>query len=139
MPVLHRSVAALRVSGDELDPEEITRALGCMPTASQRKGEVRIGKYTQASVIARIGQWRLDATPTEPADLTAQVGELVGKLTSDLTVWKTISAKYRIDLYCGWFMKGGNEGVKMPPETIKSLSSRFIALDVDIYGPDGDA
>jgi Domain of unknown function (DUF4279) len=139
MPVLQRAVATLRIVGDELEPEEVTRLLGCQPTDAARRGEARIGKHTRGPTIARTGVWRLEATPTEPEDLGAQVLELTSKLTSDLGIWTDLARKYKIDLFCGWFMKESNEGVDITARTLETLSSRHIALALDIYAPDGDA
>ena len=50
-----QSVAFLRISGDDLDPAEITRALGCEPTESQRKGDVLVGRNTGVERLAKFG------------------------------------------------------------------------------------
>jgi hypothetical protein len=139
MPVLQRAVATLRIVGEELEPEYVSRLLGCQPTDAVRKGEARIGKHTSGQTSARTGVWRLDATSTEPEDLNAQVSELTSKLTSDLRIWTDLARKYKIDLFCGWFMKEGNEGVDITAHTLEALSSRHIALALDIYAPQGDA
>lgn len=44
MAVLSGSAASLRFFGDTLDPDELTRPLGCQPTKSERKGEETVGK-----------------------------------------------------------------------------------------------
>jgi hypothetical protein len=137
MPHLARSVATLRLAGDELDPEEISRLLGTEPDAAQRKGEELRGK--RGIRVAKSGLWRLSATPAEPEGLDSQVEELLGKLSQDLDVWRNLSSRFRVDLFCGWFMKQGNEGVCISPATLHALGSRGIELGVDIYAPDTDA
>jgi hypothetical protein len=138
MPALQRSVATLRVIGDSLNPEEITLLLGAAPTFAQRKGDV-VTLASGRSRTAKSGMWRISATPTEPEDFNAQVAEMLLGLTADLSVWRDLARSYRIDIFCGWFMGGGNEGASISADTLLSLGERGIALEVDIYGPDGEA
>jgi len=54
------SAAGLRIIGDDVVPEEITRVLGCEPTSTTVKGQVIRGKKTGQERIARTGSWHLD-------------------------------------------------------------------------------
>ena len=138
MAHLQRAVASLRIAGDDLDPDQISAALGAAPTHCQAKGQ-EISLLAGRTRIAHFGQWRLHATETEPEDLDGQVAELLGKLTNDLAVWHDLGNRYRIDLFCGWFMGGTNEGVMVSATTLKALGERGIALGLDIYAPNTDA
>jgi len=79
--------------------------------------------------------WRIEASDKEPEDLDSQIGELLGKLTGDLSVWKSIAAKYEVDLFCGLFMDKGNEGMSLSPKSLAALGARGIELGLDVYGP----
>lgn len=133
MAHLHRSVAALRVSGDKLDPDEISRLFGCVPTLGFRKGEVKKSRFKD--VVRKSGAWMLDATDREPENLDAQVDEILKQLTQDLTVWASLSNDYKIDLFCGFFMKQTDEGVEISTKTLKALGERGIKLGFCIYAP----
>ncbi len=135
MPALDRSVATLRVKGDDLRPEEITRLLGCSPTKSQLKDEVIKHPKSGKERIARIGMWSLDAEDRVPSDPDAQVAELLTKLSSDLDIWRSITTSFRVDVFFGLFMKEWNEGLSLAPATMVALGSRGIEADFDIYGP----
>jgi hypothetical protein len=138
MATLASSKATLRVMGDSLVPDEVTRALGANPSTSQSKGEELHGKDGRVR-IARFGMWRLHATETSPADFDAQVREILAKLTSDLSVWSDLSTRFDIDLFCGWFMEQENEGLGVSPETLQRLGERGIHLSLDIYSGDDAA
>jgi hypothetical protein len=112
--------------------------LGSSPTHAQVKGQ-EIPAKAGRTRSALFGQWRLHATVTEPENLDGQVAELLGTLTSDLTVWRDLAARFNIDLFCGLFMTGDNEGVTVEPKTRLALGERGITLSLDIYGPDSDA
>src|SRR5262249_30148427 len=55
-----RATLCLRVCGDSLDPEEVTRLLGRAPTRSQRKGQPVLSASGETKRIARTGSWLLD-------------------------------------------------------------------------------
>lgn len=112
MAHLHRAVATLRISGDNLIPSEISVLLGTEPTLAREKGkEWRTPKGEFR--IATFGQWHLNASDTKPENLDDQVAELLGKLRTDLSVWSKLSTTFEIDLFCGWFMQEGNDGVEI--------------------------
>jgi len=136
MAHLDRSVATLRIAGDDLQPAEISAVLGHAASKEQVKGEVFVGKVTGRSRTAKTGMWCLEATDTTPEDLDGQIAELLEKLTGNLSVWAQISTRYEIDLFCGLFMKISNEGLSISAESLKALAERGIELSLDIYGPD---
>lgn len=135
MAHLHRTVVTLRIIGDDLIPEEITACLGCPPTSGQRKGEVFIGKKSGREYTRRVGMWSLESPDAEPEDINAQVSYLLNKLTQDISVWSDLRARFEIDLFCGLFMEGSNEGASISPEALQALGQRGIELALDIYGP----
>lgn len=136
MAHLERSVATLRIMGDELVPEEISRLLGAEPTSGHEKGHQAPSGPSGRTVTRSSSMWRLSAEETKPENLDCQVSELLGLVTSDLSVWSSIAARFRVDLFCGWLMGSGNEGVEISPETMVALGQRGIQLSIDIYGPD---
>ncbi|RDH41254.1 DUF4279 domain-containing protein [Zooshikella ganghwensis] len=86
--------------------------------------------------IAKSGMWRLEAEDMVPGDLDSQVQELLNKLTFDLEVWKSISSKYKVDLFCGLFMEAEMEGIGLSASSLLALGERGIEIDFDMYGPD---
>lgn len=136
MPALERAVATLRISGDDLIPDDISQRLGASPARAQMKGEVIPAKTSGRDRIARTGLWMLSAKDTSPENLDAQVAELLGRLSADLSVWHALSTRFDIDLFCGWFMGGSNEGVEIASATLLAMGERGIRLGIDLYAPD---
>jgi hypothetical protein len=133
MAELQRSIAALRISGDALNPSDITRLLGCEPTLSRCKGD-QISSAIRPHT-AKTGQWHLAMPEQLPGDLDSQLRALLDKLTADLSVWHEISSRFDVDIFCGLFMEQGNEGLELSADTLKALGDRKILLGLDIYGP----
>ena len=138
MPQLWRSVAALRIYGETLQPDEITRVLGAPPTLSRLKGDVQYRSKAGRETIAKVGMWLLNATDREPEDVNSQVIEILGKLTGDLGIWNSLSQRFDIDLSFGWFMRESNEGLEIAPATLAALSARGITLGIEMYAPSRD-
>lgn len=139
MAAVQCSVATLRIMGDDLVPDEVSRLLGCCtPTHSEFKGQEITGKRSGHKRIAKTGRWSIEASRCEPEDLDGQVAEILAQVSDDLNVWKSLSDRYRIDLFCGLYLGSGNEGLSLSPPTLIALGSRGIELGLDIYGPDDE-
>jgi hypothetical protein len=136
MAIISRTVACLRVIGDDLIPADITEKLGCEPTRQMIKGNPFSWNENGKPRIAKSGMWRLDAMEREPGDLDSQVSEILDLLTSDLNVWQSLSGKFRMDIFCGVFMEASMEGIGLTTDTMLALGQRGIEIDFDIYGPD---
>lgn len=138
MGALDHSFATLRLFGDDLVPEAISALLGAQPSAAVSKGEtVGIGG-DGATRIAKTGSWRLRATNREPEDLEAQVFEILDQLSADPSIWQSL-ARYEPDLFCGLFMRSGNDGLGLSPKALLALGQRGIELILDIYDPVDEA
>ncbi len=135
MAHLARSKASLRIFGDDLNPDEVSHLLGCVPTEAWTKGQVKVFQSGR-EVVRKSGAWFLRAATAEPENLDGQVAELMARMSSDLDIWSTVTQKYKVDLFCGWFLEDSNEGVSVAAHTLRLLGERGIQLSLDIYGPD---
>lgn len=127
---MKRSAASLRVFGEALDPDEITRLLGKPPSGAHRKGDV-VGP--RKNRVAPQGSWRLAANDREPGDLDSQVEEILGGITDDLSIWRHIGQMSAIDLFCGVWLDGSAEEFYLSPATLIKLGERGIWLTLDTY------
>jgi hypothetical protein len=139
MARLQESVATLRISGESLIPEVISKMLGSDPTHSQIKGEPITGPKAEKESVAKFGLWLLGASDCEPENINGQVEAILGMLTDDLKVWTRIREEFEIDLFCGLFMGSSNEGLSISPQTLAALGLRSIELSLDIYYADEDS
>jgi Domain of unknown function (DUF4279) len=89
--------------------------------------------------MAGFGMWTLQADETMPADVDSQVTAILSRLTPEEMIWAQLCDRYDVNVFCGWFMERGNEGVSVEPETMSALGARGILLDIDLYSGDDDA
>lgn len=139
MAQISKSVATLRIMGENLIPSEITSILGCRPSYQQEKGQIIIGKKTGRKRVVKFGMWRLAATDKEPENIDMQISEIPNRLSPDISVWETLASRYEIDLFCGLFMEENNEGMQISPTAFKALGDIGIVLSLDIYDGNDEA
>lgn len=130
-----RLSVSVRVLGDDLDPEEVTRLLGTAPNFAARKGDQR--QSGSRPFQQRIGIWTFARTtkPSSEWELDGAIKALLGRLPSDLDVWRRLAERYSLDVFCGLFMSSDNQGTDVQPETLRLLADRGLALSFDLYGP----
>lgn len=129
MPGINETRAYLRISGDDLEPDQITAALGSAPSYAFRKGDV------YRTQVTKTGRWVIDAAPSKPSDLDHQIAGLLVGMTDDLGRWKNVTDRYQAMLYCSTFMVETNEGAEIAPTTLLALGARGISLGLDIFAP----
>lgn len=137
MAQMHHSAACLRIFGDDLVPEEITRILRCTPTVVRTTGEV-IRYQSGRERVVKCGNWILDAVSAEPEDVSGQVRWLLSQVESDDVVWKSLVQRFDVDIYCGLFMQGSNDGLSLAPDVMALLGERGIHLALEIYSANDD-
>jgi hypothetical protein len=81
--------------------------------------------------IMPFSSWSLQADESFSGDLDVQVAQILDRTTDDLAVWRHIASAYKMDLFCGLFLRTYNEGLTISPST---LGEREIKIDLDIYG-----
>jgi hypothetical protein len=123
----------LRVCGDDLDPDAVSRALGCQPSRSQRKGEPVLSSAGSVKRIARTGSWLLD----HPVNAKATVGEAIHALLlglpDDRTVWESLTSRFAVGLICDLTLRCVNRGFELPAEVLTLVAQRGITLGFDIF------
>lgn len=135
MVLVSRTTVSLRFFGDDLEPDQLTASLGRAPSSAATKGQVLIGKNTGIARVAKTGKWNLRVDAREPGNLDAQIQELFGTLTADLSTWRELAATYKPDIFVGLFLDRGNEMLDISAETFSLIASRGVSLMLDIYGP----
>lgn len=131
MAFVDKTAASIGFHGDDLDPDEITRALG-QPTTGVRKG----GEYfypANKRRVARTGKWSLSVEDAQPGNLDKQIQILFASLSDDLEAWIDFTTRYKSRLFVGLFLARPNEGLSLSPETLSAIGARGLELELDIY------
>lgn len=133
MGPVSETTVSLRFFGDDLDPEELTSLLRVSPTNQQRRGDILEGQSGRQRT-ARQGSWRLQAIPRAPGDVNAQIREILQQVTDDLSIWQSLTRRFRADLFCGLFMSDYNQGLELSTDVMCAVGARNLSVGLDIYG-----
>lgn len=132
MVKLRESAVTLRFRGDDLEPEEISNALGVSPDKGVRKGETW---FTPKGfpAVASTGMWHFRIDREAPGDLDKQIPSLFSLMNTDLDVWTDLSRRFEGHLFVGLMLKYGNEGIGIQPRVLAAIGARGLRIDFDIY------
>ena len=130
---IDRVQVSVRISGDTLAPDRITRMLGVQPTFAAGKGEMidRGG----VPVAQRTGMWCFELPASTEWELSDAVRTLLEQLPADPALWESLAAEFKTDVFCGLFLADANRGTELSLETMALLVERRLPLGLDIYGP----
>ena len=134
MSAITRSTVSIRFSGKNLNPEQLTLLLGCLPTETGNTGEEIVTKSGNLRKVTK-GFWHLEYGDSDEVDLGEKVNLLLGKLTNDLTTWRQVTHEFKAGVFCGLFMDNMNEGFTLSPDLLRKLADRQIEIGIDIYSP----
>ena len=135
MPTIDRSTVSIRFSGQDLDPDELTRVLSYSTLESIRpQYHTRIHRGRSKSPIEK-GIWSLGYGEIDSVDLELKIETLLNKLTDDLKVWHQIASQYKGNVFCGLFLDGWNRGFELSSELLEKLANRKLKIGFDIYSP----
>lgn len=130
---ISRTKVGIRIFGDDLIPDEVTKLLQCQPSEIRTKGDVRGSKENPRLVTT--GSWRLHVDENDGSILEEKVDKLLKQLTDDLSIWEQITDRFATDIFCGLFLEEFNEGFSLSPGLLKKLSDRNLEIGFDIYLP----
>jgi hypothetical protein len=142
-----KTYAMLRVSGDSLDPDQVTRALRIVPTIAYRKGEKYFAGKRTGELVGRTGVWCLSTEEIVASDnLRHHLSHILGLLVpgrqdiDPLLRLHTVLARHddlQALLCCFWH---GRTGAKRPsiPKTVTEFL-KLIPADIETdFATDSD-
>jgi len=134
--------ASLQVSGDDLDPDRITRLLARPPDHAQRRGVPLLRADGSTQRIPRFGAWARTLKPqqTDEWDIAQVIRLLFEGLPTEAAVWAEVAALGGIRISLGLDMPDTNRDVHLDPELMRFLGERHAWIWFDIYcDPEDDA
>lgn len=132
---VHRFQITLRISGEKLDPAQVSALLGCFPTRAERAG-VPLRNASGGIRIPARGLWSLELNSRDLPDnydLDDGIRTLLGRLPSTPDIWTSLNSTYKVEIFCGLYMASANRGFSIPPDVADLLAERGIAIEFDLY------
>jgi len=131
---LQRARVSLLISGDDLDPQEITHLLGGNPRLRVRKGDTFTG-HNGKRVTARTSLWHFGDEWENAPSVGSQIANLLGRLTQDMGSWKSVTSRFDCCVSVGGYFEDWTGGITLEPTTLMLMAERGLAIDFDLYAP----
>jgi len=138
MAAIARSTVSLRIFGDGLDPVGLSNLLHATRDESWRKGDDWIIRGRPPRT-RRIGAWLLHSAAPKSAPFEEHLRDVLGRTTTDVAVWESVTRSFDADIFCGLFMDQLNEGFDIPADLLRILADRRLMIGFDVYGPTSDS
>ena len=121
---MHKYLVELRIIGDWLDEEEVSRHLGLKASQFSRKGEVQFQKALQRSV------WQLDSRPSKDSLEWLSLEEGLTRLIEELMPVKgaldELQTSSDVSIVCGHFTSSFGGGPTLSPSVLVSHPGDFV-------------
>jgi len=130
---MHRYTVELRITGDKVNPDAITRALGLAPTLIRKMGEPKMEGVTAKW---NANTWGYEVLPAGNDDWPS----LEDGLKALLRTFEPIREKLKeccegndVYLWCGHFASSFDGGPILSPSLFRSLADFGVQLFLDTY------
>jgi hypothetical protein len=139
--VLGNRVVTLHVSGDALDPDQVSNLFRVSPTESERRGLPQVrsdGSVEQR--VASAGRWSLGVGDAgdEGVNINEAIEALLALLPEDAQTWKAVANLGTLHLAVNWTVNPGNSEIWLEPRLLAFLGERAVGLYVEVYQRDPD-
>jgi Domain of unknown function (DUF4279) len=137
-----RTIAVLRICGDELDPEALTKRLRITPSKSQRREQVFTNSLGR-SRTAKVGGWFLSSEDNvHSKDLRRHLDWLIAQLRDVVRELTTLQNEPGIQMWITviWWAKEGGGWFTLEPQHMRAMSEMNLECQFELafYGPEDD-
>ncbi len=128
-PIYFAYRASLRIFGDNLPLDEITRELGIQPTYTRRKGDR--SKPTSKTVY-RDDAWFFDSSLPDTEPLHRHIDEVWTAVKPRAMYLKGLKQRFNIDMFCGYRSNCDHAGIEVPASSLEMFTTLEIPLGMSI-------
>ena len=113
--------ATLRISGDGVDFDEISRTLGLTPTHTHQKGERR-----------KLDMWSYTAPVAEEQPLEEHIMALWNAVRPHIPYLCDLKRKFQVDVFCGYRSNSGTAGFQVSHRCLGLFSELEVPFGVSV-------
>jgi hypothetical protein len=125
--------ASLGIWGEALRPDEITSQLDLKPTRIHIRGE---RKSSRVPLLWKDSYWSLDCPINSESDPSDHLRWLLDVLEPKSAMVREISARFRVEIWCGFSSENGQGGFTMDANTLQRIANLGIPMTLDLYPPE---
>jgi hypothetical protein len=132
--------AAIHVYGDTLQPEEVTRLFGVVPSESETPGVPL--RHADGSVIRtpKSGRWTygVSASGADALNFNEAVEVVLGKLPRDAATWRAVAKLGSVHLSVTLVIQDANSEMWLDPQLLSFLGERGVGIHIEAYRRETD-
>ncbi|MBS1141279.1 MAG: hypothetical protein H6R13_2732 [Proteobacteria bacterium] len=125
----NESYAYFTVTGDDLDPSEITKIVGVAPTDSWKKGELNPHNGRER----KFGRWSLYSRLARSEEFEAHVADVLAQLDQNPDGFRKVSERYEGCMQLVGYFHSYYPGLYSSRETVQGLAKYKLGVDHDFY------
>lgn len=127
--------AYFTITGNDLDPAEITRSLGVSPTDSWKKGDVN----SRNGYERKFGRWSLYSRLPRSVEFEAHIADVLAQLEQNPDGFRKVSEAYEGRMQLVGYFHSYYPGLFFTPQTVQGLAKYKLGVDHDFYCLHSDA
>ncbi len=120
--------ATLRIFGDGLPFEEISRRLRLQPTYRHRKGERR----TPTSRCYREDAWHFESPLTETEPLERHIEAIWNVVRPEVEYLKSLKERFKVDVFCGYRSNCDTAGFEVSHTCLELFTALEVPFGVSV-------
>jgi hypothetical protein len=121
--------AYFTIAGDGLDPGEISKRLGCLPTHSWRMGEVN----PSTSLERKTGRWQLRSRLDVAQDIEAHVVDVLDQMECNAEAFNEVSREFGGYIQIVGYFYTDFPGCHFDRRIVSTLDGFGLEVDFDFY------
>ncbi|MBH8572036.1 DUF4279 domain-containing protein [Nostocaceae cyanobacterium CENA369] len=129
--LVDKTSVCLAIYGEDLNPDEISKHLGCQPTKAHKRGDRKNLNFKYAPYSK--GAWILNLKGHAPITAEELVRDLLLRVPREPEIWRELSATYDVQVRIAIHMEGWNKGFNLTPHTVQCISKIGASIVFDIY------
>ena len=119
--------------GDDLDPDDVSRRLGCAPTSARRGGEALhaqppVDPDADEDSRCLIGAWVLEVEAASPFSIDDLVEQVLGRFPSVPAFWQPLHREFAIQLRLSFHTGARDSGFILSTESLARCAATGASL-----------
>lgn len=128
-PIYFAYSASLRIFGDGLPLEDITRELGIQPTSTRRKGD---RPKSTSKTVFHDDAWTFDSSLPQTELLHRHIDEVWAAVKPRAMYLKELKQQFSVDVFCGYRSNCDHAGIEVPASSLEMFAVLEIPFGVSI-------
>jgi hypothetical protein len=127
-PVYFCFSATLRIAGNDLDIDKITRKMGILPTHSHRKGERR----SRGAPPWQHDMWSYTPPIDEAQPLHEHIMALWNAVRPHMSYLRNLKQKYHVDIFCGYRSNSDTAGFDVDYQCLGLFAELEVPFGISV-------